>query len=508
MESTTQSKLISHILGLTVLMVAIIFAVAIKEKDLEEPVGANLEATYHVLLTIEALRQNPIHDHWLLPTVTLGQERDAFIPWGATVPTKSGDYIYTSFTPPGFLLPYVVFEVFDLQPTVRNLARLNMTIGAIVGISLYLLIIRLLSYSGFPTHVVILAGLAGASIAFFSREALLSTGVIYWPHALYQLIFIISLHLYLNYKRKAPSRMLLLCLFLGAWTEWTGYVFNLGMALVMWYHHNRQFAIKVIMVTVAVGITTILHYGFGIGFYELLRSWYERFLSRYGHDRFSEVFPSLFSGYGLSYGLFLVTVLAVLIRLAYSPDTNLTRQSAVISTTLLISTLPLIENLIVLQHATQFSFSRMKFMFPAAMLISIGLVDRKLWFRLLVITLTILSCFQGYELYRIDRDAYSSWAVYHRSNVELVERLKQQVDLRCATIASNTLVRGYDNLLFGRSIYEYQAPDQVFLLNEKRRGCVSVFLEGKMVLVDLNHYTKVTVTYPDGHEFVLVNPSS
>lgn len=49
----------------------------------------NLEASYHVLLTIHSIQQNPLTAHWLLPTVSLGQENDKDIPWGATVPTKS-----------------------------------------------------------------------------------------------------------------------------------------------------------------------------------------------------------------------------------------------------------------------------------------------------------------------------------------------------------------------------------------------------------------------------------
>lgn len=157
-------KLPGHVLGIIGLMVMIIISVVIKERDLEESLGAqNLEATYHVLLTVEALRQNPIRDHWLLPTVTLGQEGDAFVPWGSTSPTKSGDYIYTSFNPPSFLLPYVVFKVFDLQPTIRNLARINMIIGAMVGVFFYLLLLRLLLDLKYSFAVA----LVSTSVAFF-----------------------------------------------------------------------------------------------------------------------------------------------------------------------------------------------------------------------------------------------------------------------------------------------------------------------------------------------------
>jgi uncharacterized membrane protein YhfC len=82
MKFFEKRPLVIHFLGLQILAVMIIVAVAIKEKDVEKPSGAqSLEATYHELLTIESVRQNKVRDHWLLPTVTLGKESDAFIFW-------------------------------------------------------------------------------------------------------------------------------------------------------------------------------------------------------------------------------------------------------------------------------------------------------------------------------------------------------------------------------------------------------------------------------------------
>jgi hypothetical protein len=328
---------VAHLLGLLSLVVMIALAVAVKERDIRNPTGAqNLEATYHALLTIESLRQNTIRDHWLLPTVTLGQESDAFIPWGATVPTKSGDYIYTSFTPPGFLFPYTVFEIFDLQPTVKNLARFNMIIGATVGFALYLLILRLLYQLGWSPRTAIIAALTGVSIALFSREAFLATGIIYWPHAFYQIIFVASVHLVFNILTQRvdgrdwliSSRILLALLFLGAWTEWTGYVFNMGLVVILWFQNInselRKFALKAIVVTTAAGVVTLLHYGLAVGFQEALHAFIGRFFAR---STQAGSFSELISGYGLSYGLYLLIVLVILIR-GYLFDANLA-QSAI-----------------------------------------------------------------------------------------------------------------------------------------------------------------------------------
>jgi len=88
------------------LILLLIFSLSLRQQDFKRVTGAqNLEATYHVLLTVTALDESSAANHWYLPTVSLGGETNKHIPWGVTVPTKTGDYIYTSFTPPGFLAP-------------------------------------------------------------------------------------------------------------------------------------------------------------------------------------------------------------------------------------------------------------------------------------------------------------------------------------------------------------------------------------------------------------------
>lgn len=511
-------KQVVNLFGFFTLMGMIVLAVVIKERDIQNPSGAqNLEATYHALLTIESLRQNDIREHWLLPIVTLGQDNDAFIPWGATVPTNSGRYIYTSFTPCGFLLPYMVFEMLDLKATVKNLARMNMTIGAIAGIALYFLVIRLLLQLGLSRRLTIVAALTSVSIAFFSREALLATGIIYWPHALYQIMLLASLHLLFNILTepvgsrswRVSSRILYLSLFLGAWTEWTGYVFNLGLVFILWFQTDkpelRKLALKVIVVTTCAGLVTLLHYGLAVGFQESSHAFIGRFFAR---STQSGSFSELIGGYGLSYGIYLLVVLVVIIKgylfgagSAQSAINN--QQAAIIPLVLLASILPLIENLIMLQHATEFSFDRLKFIIPSAIVIALAFTNRGVWLRLFVVTSIALAGVHGYKTHQNNMNHYSEWSRHHQANIALVERLMTQVDLNCATFASNLGVRGYANLLIGRSIYEYKSLDQALALNEQRGGCAAIFLEGRWVFPDLQRYSQAIVTWPNGRRIIL-----
>jgi hypothetical protein len=190
---------------------ALIFFIAvsfsIRKNDFNKVTGVqNLEATYHALLTIKALKGSPIENHWLLPTVSLGQSRDKNISWGATVPTKVGDYVYTSFTPPGFLAPYIVFNAFSIEASERNIARFNFILGSLVSLVLYALLIKVLEMSGYSRQIAVAGAVLGTTISIFSKEVLQSHGLVYWSHSLYQLILVTGLYLLFAYLNADSDR--------------------------------------------------------------------------------------------------------------------------------------------------------------------------------------------------------------------------------------------------------------------------------------------------------------
>ncbi len=156
-----------------------------------------------------------------------------------------------------------------------------------------------------------------------------------------------------------------------------------------------------------------------------------------------------------------------------------------------------------LQHATQFSFDRLKFIVPSAIVIAFAMTDRKLWFRFFVIVIIVFAGFHGYKSHRNDMTRYSGWTAHHQANLALVDRMRSQVDVGCATFASNLGVRGYANLLLGRSIHEHKTLDQALALREQRGGCVLVFLDGHWVFPDLPRYSQAILTWPDGRKTAL-----
>lgn len=312
--------------GVFILILLLIFSLSLRQQDFKRVAGAqNLEATYHVLLTVTALKESSAKNHWYLPAVSLGRESDKHIPWGATVPTKTGDYIYTSFTPLGFLTPYFWFKAFDLEPSVKNLSHFNFFLSNLSAFTLFLLSVSLLKFNGYGPWTSVGGALVGSTIGIFSREALLSQGVIYWSQSLYQPILIFSLYLIFRYltgetkkSRLLYSVSIIAAAFVGPLMEWTGYVFNAGLIFLLWLNSRNSVSSKVLAIQIFIasaiaGLLTVMHFSLAVGFGPAIEALLGRLIAR--NTSVGSV-VGLIQGYGLSYGLFILTIFSIL-ALAY-----------------------------------------------------------------------------------------------------------------------------------------------------------------------------------------------
>jgi len=145
----------------------------------------NADATYHVLLTMKAYDETPISVHKFLPIVSLGQPEDKFIPWGATVPDKFGNYYYTSFSPIGFLVPYLFIKFFHLPFSHNSLYIFNSILYVMCMFLIVKLFIKLFDNID-KQFVIFIVGIA----YLFQPEIMHSQGIVYWHQSLFQLIFI------------------------------------------------------------------------------------------------------------------------------------------------------------------------------------------------------------------------------------------------------------------------------------------------------------------------------
>ena len=499
------------IAGFLVLTLMLLASFLLRQKDSSGTVGIqNIEATYHVLLTIKALGGSPAADHLYLPTVTLGKPADKKIPWGATIPTSSGDYLYTSFTPPGFLAPYMALRIFNAAPDTGNLARFNFALGAASSIILFIFLWQLLVFMGHSQWKSIGGALTGSAIGIFSREALQSHGLVYWSHCLYQVLLIASLWLVFKYLSTDPkqhrvrrhySHSIVIMAFLGAWIEWTAYIFNFGLALLFWFGvqgvgRARGMSVRIALATIAAGILTVAHYALAAGLLPTLKAFAGRFLAR---NAASGNLVGLLQGYALSFGLFLLVLAGILIA-NYFSDSNRKERShrnTVVAFVALAASLPLLENFLMLQHATQFSFDRLKLIFPAAILISIYFCEKSKRTKIILTAAIACSSLHGYKSYQDGLAPYAQWREIDARNNKLATMIAERTNLECAVLLSNISVRAYANLLFERGIHENKKLNESTSLMNSRAACAAIFLEGEEAYSKISRINNSIIYYPD-----------
>jgi len=509
---------ISGSLGLATILILLFISYQLREQDFRSDIGArNLDATFHVLLTLTAYSENPVKEHYYLPIISLGSDRDKNIPWGATLSTGDGNYIYTSFPPLGFLAPYIWLNTFNLAPTVPNLANFNFVLGGLTALILFFLLKNMLSFYGANEWVGIGGSLSGASISVFSHEVLQSTGIIYWHQSLFQLFMAAMLLAIFEYgsKRKIiPDTyinfaIILLALVLPL-TEWTGYLFNANLIFCLFIFRKylsencQRLAFWVTAATIAAGLFTVLHFGLAVGYTQLFHNFFIRGMQRSAANSNA---LDLLKAYLLSYGAFIAAILTSLLLIYQNKKKIPLGRMKILIFILTCSAVPLIENIILMNHAVTYSFDRLKFIFPAAIILAFGFVMANRLQRVMLSIVLILACISGYVDYREGIEKLSGWSAVDLSNRKFKDNISTQVNLDCSIIATNLDVRGYANLLFHHGIFENVTKDEIKVSLKNVPACASIYLEGKWYAppyLFFPDYDRATITRTNGQETIVL----
>ena len=505
---------IHALIGSLILVLLLTVSFVLRVPDFKsEPGIQNLEATYHVIWTATALNESPSENHLYLPTVTLGVDANKQITWGNSLPTKTGEYVYTSFTPAGFIAPYSWFKVFSLTPSIQNLAYFNTFIGSIGALALFYFLLSLLRFNGHTPAISSMGALIGCMIGIFSHEALRSTGLVYWSQSLYQPIFVLSLYFIFKWLTSSTPQIqrkfagwVILTAFLGPMVEWTGYIFNLGFIVLLLLNRlntrSVYLAMQILGTTIVAGVLTVLHYSLAVGFMPTIVTFLARFSDR---GTSFGTFPDLLQAYGHSYGIFIVVIMVIMV-LAYFRNLPqaINHQTRITAYILILACIPVLENFLLLQHAIQFSFDRLKFAIPSAIIISFAFAHLKNKGRVVLLAVVIAASVHGYQSYRNDLKTYVSWREIDSKNKVLVSEIKKKVNWECTIFATNTHVRGYANLLLHRGIYELHTLKSSSKLQSQHKSCALVYLEATLPFTDLPEYRKAVISFNTGNTEVIV----
>lgn len=468
---------ILHIALIIILIIFVPLQMIFRAPKINNENYENSNATYQVLLTMKAYDETPVSAHKFLPIVSLGEVTDKNIPWGATITDNRGNYYYTSFSAAGFIAPYIFVKLFHLPINETSLYIFN-TILSIICCILAIIIFKTV----FKEKISILDSVIfNVLIYLFQIEIMHTQGIVYWHQSLFQMLFLLQVILFLCKDNKiAMIGFFILCL-INPYVEWTGYISNIGFVIAMFVeksHFVRKQKIKlktdVFLSSITIIILTILslcmfsiHYLLVVSGKQFLNALLERFTAR----SLTKSGPgALLITYWQSYG-FLLLFLAILLVIVLSMKNtreefflNIKRNKII----WIIVSFPLLENIILMQHASAYSFDRLKGIFILILLFFTLLITLrkkfscKIKFQFLISTVLLAIAFFNVFQYVNYNTSYRWKADYLNENQMLANYLKSRFNGANSIFEQQSIVRGYNNLLFNRGIYE-GAQDEDYL---------------------------------------------
>lgn len=487
-----------------------------------------LEATYHAAWTSGLLSTLPPELHGYLPVTTADPALARTITWGATKLNADGLLVYTSFPPLGFLLPSLILDAIGSSHSPEALARLNALFGLLAALAFGVLGAAVSERSlravdrvaSFPQSCAIFV--SSAIIYIFLPEILISHGPIYWPHSVSQIVLILGVLLALRYFERPTRRWdfvgLLACCILYPALEWTGYLFNAGVflcliGLALGNSVDRSFsgslarslfrlpALLIAAATMLVAGATFAHFSIGLSPESFMEASTDRFISRSslsGNINYLAYLSfMLLYGYVLSMGAFLMLGLYSAVFFV------LKVRDKVLWLTIFVSTFPLVENMILIQHAWQFSFDRMKIAVPLIVVIAATIVLWRSW--LAVAAVVIVTIVANVGIYGALAQRDTGWVADQELNQRLMGAVEHRME-DCSVLGADGKVRGYLNLLVGRDIHEYQSPESIARLIADYGAECGILFETSHPRVDLPVLQRILVLLPDGSVEMEVTP--
>jgi hypothetical protein len=300
------------------------------------------------------------------------------------------------------------------------------------------------------------------------------------------------------------------CAFALAMAEWTGYIFNIGLCTCLFIFNRkitkdfRILAIYIFTATIAAGFLTIFHYGLVLGFDSTLKAILSRGVARSISN--GNIFD-LLSGYLLSYGIFIFVSLVAAFQIHRNRNNLLIIRGSVIAFLFISSLVPLLENIMLLNHAVSYSFDRLKFIFPASLLMALGFYFSSKIFRVSFFIILVLSSVLGYMDYRSGMNQLSDWSLTDIKNTRLKDNIAKLADINCSLLATNLDVRGYANILFHRGIYEMKSIEDADFIFRKSKACSLIYLEGEWArppYLFFPKYSKGYIKKPNGQLTIIL----
>ena len=446
------------------------------------------DASEHTLLTMQCYEETPASVHKFLPIVSLGQEEDKNIPWGECAKDDNGNYYYTSFSPAGFAIPYFFIKTLNLPINIYSLYAFNSLLYVLSFIITTCLFCKLFKKYLNKNIITIFTAL----IYLFQIEIMHCQGVIYWVHSIMQVLLPLQFLMFLNRNNSKGAKIgfYIMCV-INPYIEWTGFVSNVIYAIILFADkiaEEKKLTLKAFIKPLIIALLTILALALYIGHFSLaidvntfISIMKNRFVARdvlMANQR-QEGIEKLIEGYFISfkYLIFLIAVMFIFVITTKKNREMLWKMIKEYKYELIYFSGIMLENILMMQHATQYSFDRMKFIFLLLIFFYIlsaviySSSKKKNMIETVFFIILIVASFANLIEYKTGKYSYIEEERYKQNDIIISEYVNKEYNRENSIMASSGVIRGFMNLTFHRGIYElqtYKQAQELAVLNQKR----------------------------------------
>lgn len=455
------------------------------------------EATYHVLLTMQCYDQTPVSVHKFLPIQTFGDQTNKFIQNGPSLlMDQYGNNYYISFSPLGFAAPYFFCKLFHFSFSVTSIYIFNSLLMLICAI-LTGIILRKMFHKELMVPV-------GFLLYIFQPEMMASQGRVYWHQSLTQLflelmVLLFIYDIYSDHKWRFPFWAICILAFLYPYTEWSGYVFNAGLVLAYFingisFHASQNHSlkhknhlllsksslIKSFIILILTGLAFWVyyrHFALNVGHSEIFETLFDRYNAR-NNSNFMSLLRSYWNSYAFLISLniiMLISCLCISTCRKRLKEIILSKKHLLIGLIILI---PSLENIVMMEHANEYSFDRLKFGFASICLFALllsSLLDALKWSQIQKLSVLITAV----SLLGITNICYHLNSNYYISLPAMTETELLRNYINDNYNANNSIIVknggrawGFLQSYYGRNIFctDIYSKDQLVKEAEKRKS--------------------------------------
>ncbi len=280
-----------------ILFIAIVVIyLIVRFSDINKPLDYNGWSTAHSLITQQIWYKGGIQNYNFSPVYTFNNLKDKNIDNLGGIKDAKGNYYYVSYPPFSFLLPFIIFKLLGIYPSLLPLNIFNAFLHVASAIFVYLLISLVLKKE--KQIGVNHEAFFGFILYLFSPGNFWFYTNIYFADILVNTFFIAGVYFILKIIRQEnffSAKYLLffgIIVLAGVYTEWLGLFFPISVLLYSIIKTKQDkrylmlFSVTIIFTLISIFLT-LYQYTSISGFSNLINEMQHKFLSRGG---FSSLF--------------------------------------------------------------------------------------------------------------------------------------------------------------------------------------------------------------------------